>query len=1487
MTLFGYSSNPDYPDRYDRTKKWVKVLPVAGRHIQTAEFTEIQSIVQDNLKQGMNTLFKSGSPVTGLRIAVVSRTNDSLNISVSKGQIYVEGFILDVDESIITVPIVGEYTIGVNVNEAIITEKEDPSLRDPIKGGDFYGTPGAARCVWTTSVELIDDNNQTYAIGKVLNGVILQKELNPFYQIEKILAQYTHERSGHFCVSGHEVSSLGTSKRGITDENKYSSLQVALDNAQTQQQNSLSEVIATQESINTLKSQLAQAVTTTNLSPTSLNLARVADLENRLNSVKTRYDSLASQLVEKDRLLQSAKTSLSSASNLLVDKELFSITPGVSYVEGYRISKPNPETIIIPRDLPKTTVDSATFIYQGITAKSLRRFSLTSYIENKIVAPEGKVTILSIKVNNIVTDNSVPSNLPLKLGQEYSIEIQYKIDNSATSVKQALTNWVNEFNNTSSQINPKFSYKLFNSSNVEITTLIEGGFIPPSLIRLLLKNSIQVFIQDDTNLLFESKKIGRGSETVEVEIDIKIVDIDGVETRNSIFVVDIPKAYLAGGEEKSNYQLGFRPVGDIIKLVAVLEEVNKPVIRGITPGTSDYLGDDSITKIIQVRQGDTVFIENTDYTLDSQSKINWRPDSGNEPVTGSTYYITFQYTQALGIGQDYILDKSTDSIVFTGRTPAFGTSFAVDYSYYLAKAGIITLDKEGTFSYVLSSAATDPIVPTIPDNVLGLAGFKFYADKTEVIPLNCKRQTVEDLYNLAQRVRDNTKNTEILKLDLQSIRQLQTINTYAIGTFNDPIQDFSKINLEQSTAAIVPAIQGFTGGYNQVDVALRYRNGGQVHDNELNIEQFVTLPYASTSFINQSRVTSTRTIVPHNSAIKKRGKLFLSEYISFDNGPYKNITPCDALSNSSNILSIHSSPSPISKTIISSVNNLLGPTGYKVADSLESGDALSFINENINSFTQNIFNTVKANKFKQITVKAEGLGSGVGGFRLYFSGKEILEYQLLDNTPASMNPIGSIKTKADGSINLKFNIPENTSCGVHTIELISDKGYAKSRISIYNNLLTQVTLGALKSWGNQPIATNASKFLPLEYSDYVSEDLLRLGLDTSNYPSISSPFQGGTVQSSVDYPIRHECLSQTFELPEYYFITGINLKLKSGPTKDSSLKIHLRGADDLPNKITYGIAKADTYNYSNFGTEQTLFTFSYPILLSRSQRYTIALESRGGEFEIFTGQLGKKDIVDDSILGNQLYLEGDLFTSPDGVSLNLYDREDLSYQCLRAEFNTNQIAVDLGTYGAIDLYSQTTYFCLNSRDIVPANTEILYEYATCLNSTTCNPWVRFKPNVITCLPSPTSLIKLRALLSSSFSNLSPVLSLAGSTVSLYSGLETSHIISKAVEYPDAYQYINITIDFIKPLGTNIKVFYSPTRGYDWEGPEWIECGYFRNNVALIDESLKLYRVTFSKSERTTFYTRQEPRKRFRYKIQLITTIKSAQPVVKNITTYVK
>ena len=165
-------------------------------------------------------------------------------------------------------------------------------------------------------------------------------------------------------------------------------------------------------------------------------------------------------------------------------------------------------------------------------------------------------------------------------------------------------------------------------------------------------------------------------------------------------------------------------------------------------------------------------------------------------------------------------------------------------------------------------------------------------------------------------------------------------------------------------------------------------------------------------------------------------------------------------------------------------------------------------------------------------------------------------------------------------------------------------------------------------------------------------------------------------------------------------------------------------------------------------------------------------------------------------------------------------------------------------------------------------------------------WVPFNPNMLICLTNKISGFKLRAKLITNFNNLTPLIQVHKASVTLYTTQDYNILISSQVNYPEPYQDVTITIEYIKPDNTDIKIFYSPTSGFEWEGLEWFEVPEVEGSTVLIDPTLQLYKTTYNLREDSLIYTLSEQRTKFRYRIDLESN-EGVAPIVRNIQTYVE
>ena len=1458
--LYNYNFG-DYKDRYTRDSKWVKLLFNHGRPLQSTELIEMQSVLQDFLKQGLDTLFANGTVLYGLKFDLLSSTTIESQFTLSSGKFYIDGLIIDVESQSITVSNEGEFTLGLSITPVIITEEDEPTLRDPVKGGAVYGLSGASRLIWNTT--LVVNDPAAFTLAKVVNGGLIQKDTNIYSKIDDSLAKYTYDRNGHFCLPGGlEVSVLENSDRAIIDVSKYQALTESTTAAVNDTQSAYTNVLNAKNSVDSLTSQVNNFKTTYNTNPTNSNLITLQDLEARLVATTATYNDLARLYTTKKLVSDKAEQSLASSKALLSDKVYLSISPGVAYIEGYRKEFTTPTVLEVPKNLETSKVTGAVFTYSGEQASTLRIFNL---VENSLWADViSQNTLLTINFSKLLYNQQfIDIKLVLPLVK-------------LTSLNELLTYIVTEVNKP---ISDNLTLIAISSTTISLTT---------NQLRTLLKNNL-IVEKIGSAIRFTSTTLNEIANQITVSIALKERNENDLVIGDSeVLLVDVNESNLSGAGNSNSFQLGFRPVSEVISVVAELAENNKPIVRGVIAGTSDNLGDDSIFNITKVYQGDTIYVEGVDYQLINQSQIDWSLATldAKEPSPGTTYYVSFLYTQPLAKGTDYSLNTTTDSIEFINTAPAPNQKFYVDYSYYLSKSGIITLNKEGRFNFILSSNLE---IPTVATNVLPLASFKVYANSTEVTSTDCKIILPSEIQSLVEQVKRATCEIENQKLDVDAQLNASTELVTPKGYYNTSLQDLSKIDLNHSltTGAISATTQSLTGGYTHKDVSLKYISGGTVSTNEFGDNYFVTLPYSNSVLLSQNRATKSR-VINQSANINKRAKILAYPQLSFLNEPYSKFTSCDPLTKITSLLTRLSENKPLLLQSISDNNQILFKNiGDKLYKSFIEGNSLTNFIQGTTSFLGYISNIVKS-KSAVIKVQVEGLPANSEGYKVYLAGVEIKNYTLLNSTPLSATYPGTIKAKVDGTVSISFNLPTDLSFGSHVLELISvsttSKGYAKTQIGVYNNLLTQVVLSALENWDisfNKPIADN---FLFKTKPTYFESQAFKSSSSIVNPGSIPD-LAYVNLTNEQQYPLLFDAAYQTFKVYDYQYLTQVKIKLKSVDVNEK-LVVNLGEADlvnKAPNRSYYASAYSTTYNPTNDSSVWTTFTFTYPILVNSNKLYNLSLTSKGSGYEVFTAEVAGEDLLTEGLVGDQLYLDGELFYSEDGKGLNRLEREDLTYEIDKATFTiTNEVTVILGSYGNSDNLSSVTAFCLNTRDITPTDTFIQYQYQL-VGSTT---WNNFDSNKLICLETNPVSLSIRAKLSSLRNNISPALLLQGASVSLYRGNETSTIVSNQTTYTQLYKNVYVVLDYKQPTSTTIKVYYSPTDGLISQGQEWFELTKDVSTDKFIDTGLQVKQATWKLSNETFYIINGEGRNKFRFRVDFTTTNIAIQPNVFNVKSYV-
>ena len=190
-----------------------------------------QLIVEESFIYG-NTPVNEGETVLTLVSSNASAIGSA--VGISSGVYFIRGTFVDVaTDKIVLDPYSNDpsYRVGLNINEDIITAKDDPSLYDNARGFSNYAAPGADRFKITTTLgkKALSDFNDTnfVEILRVDEGLVKKLINKTQYSIIKdYFAQRTFDESGNYSVDQFDVKVSNSLNDGISNEGVFRSTEI-------------------------------------------------------------------------------------------------------------------------------------------------------------------------------------------------------------------------------------------------------------------------------------------------------------------------------------------------------------------------------------------------------------------------------------------------------------------------------------------------------------------------------------------------------------------------------------------------------------------------------------------------------------------------------------------------------------------------------------------------------------------------------------------------------------------------------------------------------------------------------------------------------------------------------------------------------------------------------------------------------------------------------------------------------------------------------------------------------------------------------------------------------------------------------------------------------------------------------------------------------------------------------------------------------------
>ena len=192
-------------------------------------------IVEETFTYG-NTVVTAGESVLSLIENEASFRGSS--VSIEQGVYFIRGQFVDVNtDKIVLDPYDSfpSYRVGLNIDEQLITAKDDGSLYDNARGFSNFAAPGADRLRIKTQLSKkgLTDYNDTNFIEllRVDDGEIkIQVENSDYAILRDYFAKRTYEESGNYAVDKFDVQINNSLDDGIGVEGIYKAYEVTEEN---------------------------------------------------------------------------------------------------------------------------------------------------------------------------------------------------------------------------------------------------------------------------------------------------------------------------------------------------------------------------------------------------------------------------------------------------------------------------------------------------------------------------------------------------------------------------------------------------------------------------------------------------------------------------------------------------------------------------------------------------------------------------------------------------------------------------------------------------------------------------------------------------------------------------------------------------------------------------------------------------------------------------------------------------------------------------------------------------------------------------------------------------------------------------------------------------------------------------------------------------------------------------------------------------------
>ena len=837
----------------------------------------------------------------------------------------------------------------------------------------------------------------------------------------------------------------------------------------------------------------------------------------------------------------------------------------------------------------------------------------------------------------------------------------------------------------------------------------------------------------------------------------------------------------------------------------------------IAKGTKDgrdgipaqYTSIDPTTTKLWTSSPEQYYTYGTDYKIVEESGIqyvDWNTGpNGMEPATGQSYNISFEYDRVMQENVDYKVTTTpiegaagTDTYIdfngMTGLKPKSGGLIRVNYTFYLARVDLVTLNSSGEFVVLKGqSDRTNAAQAPIHEDPLTLKiGTVFVYPNSDIAEANNNgvvRLRMEDLQKLKTRLENVEYNQAIQALENSSIVTDDPLTLR--GVFADGFVDFSRMDMNLSSVAMSFDDASITLMVNAPNEQMKSPEFAKDKSLAHLWGRIITAPYTENKEITQPLATEAMNVNPY-AVYNKLGALKLNP--SADNWiEEKKVTV-----NKEDTMTVrmdrwwrHNRTTTKHKDLQYLVDNLDldGNQKWDMGNSLNQDKLVG----RTGTLTD-VASTIRESSIEYIRQKvveftAENLKPMSNNLYLTFDGIRVNITPT--GTTVKGSDTGTIMADANGKATGKFEIPAGVRTGVREVVLQNGDNSAIS---------TYTAQGTLKT----------------------TEEVVTRTRVTVNL---------------------YDPLAQSFVFAQDRVVTSFDLYFASKSTSDN-LIVQVRGLSEggFPNQTIYAerIVTPDQVNVSSDGSKATKVALDDPLMCKAGQSYCIVIITDSNDYTMWVATLGqnRKDSPSTKVVSNP-YVNGVLFSSSNARTWTVHQSSDLKFSIYTATFQENAV-VEFNTLEDLD----SDMMLLMASYLTPDNTGCNWEVKVVAKSDVGTvsiddvPWQPLANYIeLVAGQSVVGLIKLRATFKSN-RYISPMLTVEDLLfVNFISETEGDYVSVNIDAAETSFNSVTMSYDASTPTGTTVTPKYSLDGGQSWVG--------FTDKPTVVNQSAEFNRYTYS------------------------------------------